>query len=129
MRDLKGQMHSIEVASAVLDAQVRGICDKAAAADAPTEEFDWAAEPLRPRTPALAAWLDTAGLPAEPTLAEFIDGVLDAAESLDLATRVIEMTPDDAAVLMGGRCRFTVFELIAEIPALFEGERATAPAS
>lgn len=124
MRDLKGQMHSIEVASSALDMQMRGLCDKASSAHAAGEEFDWAAEPLKPRTAALAAWLAGAGLAAEPTLAEFIDAVLDAAESLDLATRIIELTAVDAAVLMGGRRRFTVFELVAEIPALFEGGRA-----
>lgn len=121
MRDLKGQMHSIEVASSTLDMQMRGLCHKAK--EEAEEEFDWAAEPLRPRTAAVATWLAAAGLAAEPSLQQFIDAVLDAAESLDLATRIIELAPVDAAVLMGGRRRFTVFELVAEIPALFEGGR------
>jgi hypothetical protein len=120
MKDLKGQMHSIEVASSALDMQVRNLCTKAKEAD----EFDWSTERLRPHTAALAAWLAAAGLAAEPTLAEFVDAVLEAAESLDLATRIITLAEADAIVLMGGRRRFTVFELVAELPTLFEGARA-----
>jgi hypothetical protein len=120
MKNLKGQMHSIEVASSALDMQVRNLCTKAKEAD----EFDWSTERLRPHTGALAAWLATAGLAAEPTLAEFVDAVLEAAESLDLATRIITLAEADAIVLMGGRRRFTVFELVAELPTLFEGARA-----
>ncbi len=115
MNDLKSQMASIEVASKELDGQVKQICRRAK-----EEQFDWAEEPLRPANKEVRSWLREHGLSDAPTLKEFMEAVFDSAKSLDLATRVITVRREDAAVLWSGQRRLTVFEILSNLSNLFE---------
>lgn len=109
----KHQMHQIYMASKAAEQQIAQLAARAAA-----EAAEVQVQPLRPRA-AVSAWLVERGAPADPSLAEFMDICLDAAESQDLETRTITFSADDAAVLTGGTRRVTVFELLRLVPKLF----------
>jgi len=109
----KQQMHQIYVASKAAEVQVGRL-----ALRAKEESAEIQVQPLRPRA-ATSAWLAARGAPADPSLAEFMELCLDAAESQDLETRTITFSTADAAVLTGGQRRVTVFDLLRCIPKLF----------
>jgi hypothetical protein len=109
----KHQMHQIYMASKAAEEQVGRLALKAK-----EEAADVQVQPLRPRA-ATSAWLAERGAKADPSLADFMELCLDAAESQDLETRTITFSADDAAVLTGGQRRVTVFELLRLVPRLF----------
>lgn len=109
----KHQMHQIYMASKAAEQQVGRLLTRAQ-----EEAAEVQVQPLRPRA-AVSAWLAERGAPADPSLAEFMEICLDAAESQDLETRTITFSADDAAVLTGGQRRVTVFELLRLVPRLF----------
>jgi hypothetical protein len=109
----KHQMHQIYMASKAAEEQVGRLFVRAKEEIAPTT-----VQPLRPR-PAAAAWLESRGLPTDPSLEEFMEACLDAALRKDLETRTLLFSTADAAVLTGGQRRVTVFDMLRLIPALF----------
>jgi hypothetical protein len=112
----KHQMHQIYMASKAAEEQVARI-----ALRAKEDAAEVQVQPLRPRA-ATSAWLAERaerGAKADPSLAEFMELCLDAAESQDLETRTITFSAADAAVLTGGQRRVTVFELLRLVPRLF----------
>jgi hypothetical protein len=112
----KHQMHQIYMASKAAEEQVGRLASRAK-----EEAAEVQVQPLRPRA-ATSAWLAARadrGAPAEPSLAEFMELCLDAAESQDLETRTITFSAEDAAVLTGGQRRVSVFELLRLVPRLF----------
>jgi hypothetical protein len=109
----KHQMHQIYMASKAAEEQVGRLFVRAKEEVAPVT-----VKPLRPR-PAAAAWLESRGLPTDPSLEEFMEACLDAAVRKDLDTRTLLFSAADAAVLTGGQRRVTVFEMLRLIPALF----------
>lgn len=109
----KHQMHQIYMASKAAEDQVGRLFVRAKEEIAPVS-----VQPLRPR-PAAAAWLESRGLPTDPSLEEFMEACLDAAVRKDLDTRTLLFSAADAAVLTGGQRRVTVFDMLRFIPALF----------
>jgi hypothetical protein len=113
LSDLKGQMASIETASHELTLHISDLFQRAK-----VETVDWMNEPLKPRG-FVKEWCTEHGLPATPTLNEFIDACFTAASFLDLETRVITFKKEDAEILWKGKRRISIFELISCIPTLF----------
>jgi hypothetical protein len=109
----KHQMHQIYMASKAAEEQVGRLAMRAK-----EEAADVQVQPLRPRA-ATSAWLAARSAKADPSLAEFMELCLDAAESQDLETRTITFSADDAVILTGGQRRVTVFDLLRCIPKLF----------
>ena len=114
MRDFKKQMEDIDAATNLLTGQVAQLYTRAK-----VETTDWLNEPLLPK-PALRDWLAAHELPPRPTLEEFFDVSLDSAKSLDLESRMVTFHRADAVALWGGRRRMTIFEVLSQIPTLFE---------
>jgi hypothetical protein len=122
MQSLKEKMNSIEAASKQIDGQVQTLCNKAKEEDtAASTLMDWTKEHLEPLSDDVLDWIVLQGLSATPTLDEFMKAVFAAAESLDLATRTVTMSAEDAAILWGGQRQITVFEIIGLLPTLFRG--------
>lgn len=109
----KHQMHHIYMASKAAEEQVGRLFIRAKEEIAPVT-----VQSLRPR-PAVVAWLESRGLPTDPSLEEFMEACLDAAMRKDLDTRTLLFSAADAAVLTGGQRRVTVFEMLRLIPTLF----------
>ena len=109
----KHQMHQIYMASKAAEEQVGRLASRAK-----EEAAEVQVQPLRPRA-ATSAWLAGRSAKADPSLAEFMELCLDAAESQDLETRTITFSAEDAALLTGGQRRVTVFELLRLVPRLF----------
>jgi predicted metalloprotease with PDZ domain len=109
----KGQLKEIEKASRSVDAQMRGLFQRAK-----EETVNWMEEPLTP-VPAVKAWCEAKGLSSTPTLSEFIDACFAAAITKDYETRALTFEKADAAVLWRGSRTLTVYDIVAAIPRLF----------
>lgn len=114
MDGLKEQMALIETSASLLHGRVKDIYKRAK-----EEEIRWIDEPLPP-APAVAAWATAHGLPAAPTMREFLDACFSAAISMDLTTRMLTFSKEDAAVLWAGKESVTIFDVIAALPRFFE---------
>ena len=114
MRELRESMNALAVGSKVIDTQVRRLF-----ARAKKETTDWLNEPLRAK-PAVGAWLEQRGLSSPISIEQFIDACYSAAKTMDLESRILTFSREDAAILWEGRRRISVFELTSMLPALFE---------
>jgi hypothetical protein len=83
------------------------------------ETTDWMTEPLKPESKILA-WCRKNNLPDTPSIDTFIDVCFAHATSIDLETRMLTFTKDDAVVLWNGQQRVSIFEIIASVPRLFK---------
>lgn len=83
------------------------------------ENTDWMTEPLRPETKILA-WCRKNNLPDTPNVDTFIDACFANATSIDLETRMLTFTKEDAIALWNGEQRVSIFEIIASMPRLFK---------
>lgn len=119
MESLKQQMSSIESASRQIDGQMSTICNRAREEDSIATPMDWTKEQLVPLSDGVRDWLALKGVPDRPTLKEFMNAVLDAASSVDLESRCVTMSEEDAAVLWAGQRQITVFQMIGLLPVLF----------
>lgn len=115
VEELQATMRQLYVASKEIRSEVSALYRRAV-----VEQIDWLEEPMIPKKGAVRAWCAAAGLPARPTLAEFLDTVYARAESLDLESRVLIVSAEDAKALWSGRRRLTVFEVVAALPTLLE---------
>ena len=111
--ELKEQMSKIESISNELTTHVTELFQRTK-----RETTEWMQEPLKPM-PHIEAWCISNGLPATPTLDEFINACFTAARSMDLETRIATFKKEDAEVLWKGRRRISVFEIVSSIPTLF----------
>lgn len=109
----KGQLKEIEKASKSVDAQMRGLFQRAK-----EETVNWMEEPLTP-VPAVKAWCEAKGLSSTPTLSEFLDACFAAATTMDYETRALTFEKADAAILWRGSRTLTVYDIVAAIPRLF----------
>jgi hypothetical protein len=114
MKELRESMDALAVGSKAIDTQVRRLF-----ARAKKETTDWLNEPLRAK-PAVAAWLEERGLSSPISIEQFIDACYTAAKTMDLETRILTFSREDAAILWEGRRRISVFELTSMLPALFD---------
>ena len=114
MRELRESMDALAAGSKIIDTQVRRLFVRAK-----KETTDWLNEPLRAK-PAVAAWLTQRGLSSPISIEQFIDACYSAAKTMDLETRILTFSREDAAILWEGRRRISVFELTAMLPALFD---------
>ena len=114
MRELRESMDALAAGSKVIDTQVRRLF-----ARAKKETTDWLNEPLRTK-PAVAAWLEQRGLSSPISIEQFIDACYSAAKTMDLETRILTFSKEDAAILWEGKRRISVFELTSMLPTLFE---------
>jgi hypothetical protein len=115
MDQLKEQMAVIHRTSTHVRTQMKGLMKRAK-----KESIQWMDEPLQPKTAAVRSWVRKHGLPARPTLQEFLDASFASAESLDLETRMLTFSKADANSLWGGAQRLSVFDLLTRLPAVFE---------
>jgi len=83
------------------------------------ETTDWMAEPLRPES-SILAWCRKNKLSDTPNVDSFIDACFANATSIDLETRMLTFTKEDAVVLWNGEQRVSIFEIIASMPRLFK---------
>lgn len=113
MTELRSQMREVQSASQLIRSQIKHLYKRAK-----KDTTHWMQEPLTPQ-PALRAWVKKHGLPATPTLEQFLAAVFGAAISLELEGRKIVLSRQDAAVLAGGQQEVTVYDLIARLPQLF----------
>lgn len=113
--ELAATMQTLYSASRQIRTQMKAVYRRAAA-----EQIDWMEEPRKPKKGAATAWCAAAGLPARPTISQFLDAVYSRAVSLDLESRVLIVTPEDARALWSGRQRLTVFEVVAALPTVLE---------
>lgn len=122
MDTFKEQIHALYVVTEAVGQQLLHTCERAV-----REEEEYASEastiaalegPQCP-TPAVKIWLLARGCANSPRYQEFLSICLDAAESLDLATRMVRFSVADAAILTEGRCELSVFELISRLPMWF----------
>jgi hypothetical protein len=114
LKGLTQQMESIDSMTKTLDSHILSLYERAR-----VETVDWMKEPLKPRKH-IQKWCSLHGLPARPTMDEFMDACLAAAWSVDLETRVVTFKKEDAATLWGGQRRITVFDMVRLVPTLFE---------
>jgi hypothetical protein len=114
MKELRESMDTLAADSRVIDTQVRRLF-----ARAKKETTDWLNEPLRAK-PVVRAWLKERGLSSPISIEQFIDACYSAAKTMDLESRMLTFSKEDAAILWEGRRRISVFELTSMIPALFE---------
>jgi hypothetical protein len=114
MDDLKKQVATLHAASGGVAGQMASLYERAK-----LEEVQWYDEPLEIRAAPVRTWAAKKKLPANPTLRDFLDTCFDSAISLDLETRVLHFTKEDAAALWGGQRRITIFEVIGLLPTLF----------
>jgi hypothetical protein len=115
MEDLKQQMSSLNDTSQVVRSQMKSICRRTK-----EESVEWMSAPMKPKTVALRLWLAAHGLPAEPSLDAFFDACLGAAATADFESRVLTFSKEDAVTLWKGEQRITVFDILAQLPELFE---------
>lgn len=115
MEDLKLQMSSLNETSQVVRSQMKSICRRTK-----EESIEWMSAPMRPKAVALRLWLAAHGLPAEPSLDAFFDACLAAATTADFESRVLTFSKEDAVALWKGEQRITVFDILAQLPELFE---------
>jgi hypothetical protein len=114
MGELKQQMRAVNSASQHIAHQIKGLYSRAK-----HESVEWWSDQLTPRA-ATRNWIKTRpGLPARPTLEEFIGAVFDAALTMDLETRVMTFKREDAIALWNGQTRQTIFDVIGALPRLF----------
>jgi hypothetical protein len=113
MNEFKQSMESIVQGAKVVDARVRRIFQRAK-----KESTDWLNEPLAAK-PAVKTWLEQRGLSSPISIEQFIDACYSAAKTMDLETRILTFSKEDAAILWEGKRRITVFEMTSMIPALF----------
>jgi hypothetical protein len=113
MDEFKKSMESIVSETRLIDTQVKQLFQRAK-----KETTDWLNEPLRAK-PAVKVWLEDRGLSSPISIEQFIDACYSAAKTMDLETRMLTFSKEDAAILWEGRRRISVFELTAMIPALF----------
>jgi hypothetical protein len=83
------------------------------------ETTNWMEEPLRPESRILA-WCRKNNLPDTPTIEVFIEECFAHATSIDLETRMLTFTKEDAVVLWDGQQRVSIFDIIASLPRLFD---------
>jgi hypothetical protein len=83
------------------------------------ETVTWMVEPLRP-SHKIREWCTRHSLPANPTIDSFMDACFEAATSIDLETRMLTFSKEDAVVLWGGVQRLSIFDIVASIPTLFQ---------
>ena len=114
MKELRESMDALAAGSKIIDRQVRRLFVRAK-----KETTDWLNEPLRAK-PAVAAWLTQRGLSSPISIEQFIDACYSAAKTMDLETRILTFSREDAAILWEGRRRISVFELTSMLPALFD---------
>jgi hypothetical protein len=114
MKELRESMDALAAGSKIIDRQVRNLFQRAK-----KETTDWLNEPLRAK-PAVAAWLEQRGLSSPISIEQFIDACYSAAKTMDLETRILTFSREDAAILWEGKRRISVFELTSMLPALFE---------
>jgi hypothetical protein len=114
MKELRESMDALAAGSKIIDTQVRRLFVRAK-----KETTDWLNEPLRAK-PAVAAWLTQRGLSSPISIEQFIDACYSAAKTMDLETRILTFSREDAAILWEGRRRISVFELTSMLPALFD---------
>ena len=115
VEDVQQTMRTLHEAARQIRGQMKALYRRAAA-----EQIDWMEEPMKPKKGGAAAWCATAGLPARPTMFQFLDAVYSRAVSLDLESRVLIVRPEDARALWAGRQRLTVMEVVAGLPDVFE---------
>jgi hypothetical protein len=115
MEDLKQQMSSLSETSQVVRSQMKSICRRTK-----EESIEWMNAPMKPKTVAARLWLAAHGLPAEPSLDSFFDACLAAASTADFESRVLTFSKEDAVALWKGEQRITVFDILAQLPELFE---------
>ena len=113
MNEFKQSMESIVQGTNVVDAQLRKVFRRAK-----KESTDWLNEPLSAKS-AVKAWLEQRGLSSPISIEQFIDACYSAAKTMDLETRILTFSKEDAAILWEGKRRITVFEMTSMIPALF----------
>ena len=82
------------------------------------ETTNWMEEPLRPESKILG-WCRKNNLPDTPTIDIFIEECFAHATSIDLETRMLTFTKEDAVVLWNGQQRVSIFDIIASVPRLF----------
>lgn len=82
------------------------------------ETTNWMTEPLVPESKILA-WCRKNNLPDTPTIDTFIEECFAHATSIDLETRMLTFTKEDAVVLWNGQQRVSIFDIIASVPRLF----------
>lgn len=111
--ELKQQMATIERISTELTTHVTELFQRTK-----RETTDWMQEPLK-AMPAVEKWCVEHGLPAAPTLDEFVTSCFVAARSLDLETRIATFKKEDAEVLWKGKQRISIFEILSILPTLF----------
>jgi len=113
MDEFKQSMESIVSGTKVIDTQVKQLFQRAK-----KETTDWLNEPMMAK-PAVKAWLHDRGLPCPISIEQFIDACYSAAKTMDLETRMLTFSKEDAIILWEGKRRISVFELTSMIPTLF----------
>jgi hypothetical protein len=110
---VKGGMTDIDALSRELETSITSLFYRVKC-----ETTDWMTEPLNPRL-AIGAWCAKHGLPANPSVDSFMDACFEVATSIDLETRMLTFSKEDAGILWSGRQRLSVFDIIASLPTLF----------
>jgi len=113
MKQFKESMESIVNETALIDARVKQVFRRAK-----KETTDWLNEPFDVK-PAVKAWLHERGLPSPISIEQLIDACYSAAKTMDLETRMLTFSREDAAVLWDGHRRITVFDMTTRITNLF----------
>ncbi len=114
LASLREQLEAVSDASREIRHQVRSVYRRAR-----LEITDWMNTPLQPQS-AARAWMRAAGLPAQPTLAQFLEKLFADAQSLDLTTRRLHFSQETADALWDGKRTVTIFEVIGDLPRLFK---------
>ena len=82
------------------------------------ETVTWMTEPLMP-SKKIEEWCNAHNLSQNLSIDSFMDACFEVATSIDLETRMLTFSKEDAGVLWGGRQRLSIFDLIASLPTLF----------
>lgn len=110
--ELKEQMTTIYSNTGEVHRHVKSICRRIN-----DDTTHWLDSPMKPKRHA-ASWIRRHGIPARPTVREFIGAVFAAATQMNLETRMLTFSEADAA--LWGRPEISVFDLIEALPTLFE---------
>lgn len=114
LEDLRAQMEQIHSQSRLVRTQLKTTCKRFL-----EDSTVWLDEPLQPKRQ-IRAWIRVKGLPANPTLREFLDAVFNSAEHLNLETRTLVYSTENARALWKGTREVSVFEILETLPTLFE---------
>jgi hypothetical protein len=114
MSSFTEHMVSVDELTQALDSQVRNTLSRLK-----RETIDWLTEPLMPKPP-VKEWLEKHGQSSPISMEQFLDTCYSAAKTMDLESRMLTFSIDDAAVLCNARRRISLFDLVANLPNLFD---------